>query len=79
MSHNDDHRVGTEESRPDSKWRRVLRRSLRRWGLLRVSDQTEPTHRHTPRRRDVVRDNLLRPHLFGVIRGRYDGLGRRPF
>ena len=73
---NDNNRISTDKGRPDSKWRRVLRRSLRRWGLFRVSDQTNPTDRHTTRRRDAVRDNLLRPHLFGVIRGRYDGLGR---
>ena len=74
MSQNDDHRVGTEESRPDPERGGILRRTLRRWGLLRVSDQTDTADGYTTRRRDAVGDNLLRCHLFGTIERRSNGL-----
>jgi len=74
MSHNDDHRVGTEESRPDPERGGILRRTLRRWGVFWLSDKVDAIFRYPLRRDHDYRDNLLRPHLFGVIRGRDDGL-----
>jgi hypothetical protein len=68
MSKNDNNGISTKKGRPDPKWRRVLRRALRRWGLLRLSNQANSADGDTSRRRDVDRDNLLRCHLFGIIR-----------
>ena len=64
----DDNRVSTKESRPNPRWGRLLRDTLRRWRVFWLPDQAESTDRYTPRRRDVVKDNLLRCHLFGIIR-----------
>tara|TARA_R100000306_G_C4308536_1_gene108924 strand:- start:312 stop:536 length:225 start_codon:yes stop_codon:yes gene_type:complete len=73
---NDYNRISTEKGKPNSKWGRIFRSTFGRWRMFRVSDKADATNRYTPRCGDVVRDDLLRPHLFGVIRGRYDGLGR---
>jgi len=74
MLQNDDHRVGTEESRPDPERGGVLRRTLRRWGVFWLSDKIDAIFSYPLRRDYGHKDNLLRPHLFGVIRGRDDGL-----
>ena len=74
MKSYDNHRVGTEESRPASRWRRVLRCTLRRWGVFWLSDKIDAIFSYPLRRDYGHKDNLLRPHLFGVIRGRDDGL-----
>ena len=74
MSQNDDHRVGTEEGRPDLKRGGFLRRTLRRWGVFWLSDKVDAIFEYPLRRSHDNRDNLLRCHLFGAFRGRDDGL-----
>ena len=74
MKSYDDHRVGTEESRPDPERGGILRRTLRRWGVFWLSDKIDSIFSYPLRRDYGHKDNLLRPHLFGVIRGRDDGL-----
>ena len=76
ISKNDDHGVGTEEGRSNTGWGGVLRRTLRRWGVFWLSDKVDAIFRYPLRRDYDHKDNLLRPHLFGVIRGREDGLDR---
>ena len=73
----DDHPGSTEESRSNAEWRRFLRDTSRRWRLFRLSNKAVSIHRHTFRCRNADGDNLLRPHLFGVIEWRSYGLGQR--
>tara|TARA_R100000306_G_C4315570_1_gene112455 strand:- start:224 stop:550 length:327 start_codon:yes stop_codon:yes gene_type:complete len=63
----DDNRVSTKESRPNPRWGRLLRDTLRRWRMFRLSNKAVTYYRRTTRCSDAVEHNLLRPHLFGVI------------
>ena len=76
MSQNDDHRVGTEEGRPVLKRGGFLRRTLRRWGVFWLSDKVDAIFEYPLRRADDNPNDFLRPHLFGTVRGRNDGLDR---
>jgi hypothetical protein len=63
----DNNRISAGQGRFNPKWRRLFRDTSRRWRMFRLSDKAISIHRHTFRCSDAVRNDLLRPHLFGVI------------
>ena len=65
---NDNNGVSADKGRFNPKWKRLLGDTSRRWRMFRLSNKAIAIHRHTAGRANVVGDNLLRCHLFGVIR-----------
>ena len=75
---NDDYyRSSASKSGSDPAWRRFLGNTFRRRWLLWLSDKIKAKSRTPARFEDGFRDNLLRPHLFGVAVRRNDGLDGR--
>jgi len=74
MRNYDHNGSGTSEGRPDVERRRLLGCAPGRRWLLWLSDKIKAMSRTPTRFEDGFRDNLLRPHLFGVTVRRKDGL-----
>jgi len=67
MERDDYNRERSKQGRFNPKWRRLFGDTSRRWRMFRLSNKAIAHHRYTTRCSDVVGNNLLRPHLFGVV------------
>ena len=63
----DNNRVSADKGRQYPKWKRLFRNSSRRWRMFRLSNKAIAIHGDTAGRANVIGDNLLRCHLFGVV------------